>query len=236
MNIQVQCWMVLFFPHSRISQVPLHEVLDSIHYLLFRWGFIPVFRADNGSPFGDPSRQALSILHMHLLALGIRIKLNPPRSPVKNAKVERSQGTTCRWAEPALCTDFIALQHRLNQAIEDQREHYPSRTCKGATRAQTHPTLFSNPKRFHPDCFDTQRLYKHLSKGTWERKVSAYGILSLFNAKYQVGYDLRRQTIYISFDPNLKHWVLQNAKGDLLKTIIPKNLSDQNILSLSTCQ
>jgi hypothetical protein len=228
--------MVLFSPHSRISQVPLHKVLDAVHYLLFRWGFIPVFRVDNGSPFGDPARQALSVLNMHLLALGIQVKLNPPRSPVKNAKVERSQGTTCRWAEPNHCSDFMALQHRLNQAIEDQREHYPSRTCKGETRAQTYPALFTNPKRFHPDCFDVQRVYKHLSNGNWERKVSAQGVISLFTAEYQIGYKSRNTSVSITFDALLNEWIVRNRKGDLIKNLTPKNLSHEMIFSLSTRQ
>lgn len=228
--------MLLFSPHSRISQVPVNEVLEVVHYLLFRWGFIPVFRADNGSPFGDPSRQALSVLHLHLLALGIQIKLNPPRSPIKNAKVERNQGTTARWAIPSNCSDYLQLQEKLNQAVEDQREHYPTRTCKGATRAQAYPALFNNPKRFNPKDFEIQRVYDHLSKGTWRRKVSAQGVISLFAAEYQVGYKHKNTTINVAFDKKTVEWVFKNDKGEILNTHKPKNLSHQSIFTLSTCQ
>ena len=90
---------------------------------MFRWGFIGTFRADNGAPFGEPTRQALSPLNLCLRAFGIRVKLNPPRSPRKNAKVERNQGTTARWADPAQCEDYLDLQKKLNQAVLDQREN-----------------------------------------------------------------------------------------------------------------
>lgn len=214
----------------------MSEVLDAVHYLMFRWGFIPIFRADNGSPFGDPSRQALSALHLHLLALGIQVKLNPPRSPVKNAKVERNQGTTARWADPAACADYLELQTQLNRAIEDQREHYPTRTCQGATRAQTFPELFNKPKRFHPETFEVQRVYKHLGKGSWERKVSAQGVISLFAQDYQVGFKHRNTTINVVFDPNDVKWVFKNKKGEVLKRTQPKNLSHEAIFTFSKCQ
>ena len=86
---------------------------------MWRWGRIYWLRVDNGSPFGDPTRRALSILHLCLAAHGIRLKVNPPRSPTKNAKVERNQGTTARWSEPQKCKDYLEVQDRLNQAVID---------------------------------------------------------------------------------------------------------------------
>jgi hypothetical protein len=203
---------------------------------MFRWGFIPTFRADNGLPFGDPSRQALSALNLHLLGLGIQVKLNPPRSPVKNAKVERNQGTTVRWADPAACADYIAFQLQLNRAIEDQREHYPTRTCQGATRAQTFPALFDKMKRFHPETFEVQRVYKHLGKGSWERKVSSQGVIALFARDYQVGFKHRNTTINVVFDPIDVKWVFKNKKGEVMKREHPKNLSHEEIFTFSKCQ
>jgi hypothetical protein len=203
---------------------------------MFRWGFIGVFRADNGSPFGDPSRQALSALNLHLIALGIRVKLNPPRSPTKNAKVERNQGTTNRWADPPQCANYLELQARLDQVLRDQRDHYATRTCAGKTRAQQYPLLFQNPKRFHPCDFEIQRLYDYLAKGSWQRKVSAQGVITLFAQYYQVGYAFRGTTISIAFDPLNVQWVFKTQKGVLIKSCRPSNLDEHTVFDISNCQ
>lgn len=228
--------MPSFSPYARISQVPVKEVFDTVRYLMFRWGFIGVLRVDNGSPFGDPSRQAMSGLHLHLLALGIRLKLNPPRSPTKNAKVERNQGTTARWADPRSCADYRQLQQSLNQAVLDQREHYGTRTCQGKTRAETYPALFNNPQRFHPNDFEAKRVYETLAKGSWQRKVSAQGAITIFTQTYQVGLQHRHSTITAYFCASSQEWVFKNKRGITLKTSIAKNLHPNAILTFSTGQ
>ena len=228
--------MPSFFPYGRISQVPVIEIFDSVRYLMFRWGFIPVLRVDNGSPFGDPSRQALSGLNLHLMALGIRLKLNPPRSPTKNAKVERNQGTTARWADPTTCADYIELQRNLDQAVVDQRENYRTRTCGGKTRAEKYPALFTNPKRFHSNDFDAKRVYGKLAKGSWERKVSAQGAVTLFTKTYQVGLKHRHITVTASFCADSMQWHFKNKRGDLLKSCVAENLDHNSIFTFSTGQ
>lgn len=203
---------------------------------MFRWGFIGVFRADNGSPFGDPSRQALSSLNLHLVALGIRIKLNPPRSPQKNAKVERNQGTTARWADPKSCADYQALQIALNRSVEDQRQNYPTRTCGQQTRAEKYPELFANPKRFHPDDFVAQRVYDCLQTGSWERKVSAQGAITLFAQTYQVGYKHRGEQITATFNASTLEWNFKSKRGETLRVVKAKKLGHDNIFNFSASQ
>jgi hypothetical protein len=228
--------MLLFSPYARISQVPLADVFDSIRYVMFRWGFIGVFRADNGSPFGDPSRQALSNLNLHLVALGIRVKLNPPRCPKKNAKVERNQGTTARWADPKSCANYLELQIALSRAVEDQRQNYASRVCQGQTRAEKYPELFCNPKRFHPHDFVVQRVYNHLKSGSWERKVSAQGSVTLFGQIYQVGFKYRGTEITATFDALEVKWQFKDRRGEILTVCNPKNFDHDNIFDFSTSQ
>lgn len=225
--------MPLFSPHSRINQVPVTQIFDAVRYLMFRWGFIGTLRADNGAPFGDPTRQALSPLNLALCALGIGVKLNPPRSPVKNAKVERCQGTISRWADPAACQDHLELQSRLDQVTLDQRQHYPSRTTHNKSRAQAYPALLNNPKRFHLQDFEMRRVYQRLAKGTWQRKVSAQGVTDLFGKSYQVGYRHRGKTVTVKFEPATTEWIFYDEKGDLLKKIMASNLVEHNIRSLS---
>lgn len=228
--------MPSFSPYGRISQVPVQAVFDCVRCVLWRWGFIQCFRADNGTPFGDPTRQSLTPLNLCLRALGMEVKLNPAHSPRKNAKVERNQGTTARWADPAQCEDYLDLQERLNQAVLDQRENFPTRTCKGKTRAAQFPELFSNPRKFNPWDFDILRVYRHLAQGSWQRKISSAGTTNVFGQVYQVGYQYRNQMLTVTFDAQSVHWKFSNDRGELLKSIPAKNLTAKHIRSLSYCQ
>lgn len=233
MNELERRWTPSFSPYARINQVPVELIFDAVRYLLFRWGFIGTFRADNGAPFGDPSRQALSPLHLHLVALGIRVRLNPPRTPTKNAKVERNQGTTSRWAIPANCSDYLELQAKLNQAVIDQRENYPTRTCQGQTRIMKYPELQHNIERFHPDDFCIHRLHEFLSKGCWRRKVSAQGVITLFTENYHVGYSHRGKPVNATLNWETQEWEFKDDRGQLLNSIPIKNLSQKSVFSFS---
>lgn len=203
---------------------------------MFRWGVIGSFRADNGAPFGDPSRKALSMLHLCLRAYGIHVKLNPPRQPRKNAKVERNQGTTCRWADPKSCKDYLDFQTQLNDAVVNQREVFKTRVCGGKTRAECFPGLFSNPNTFNVDGFFPHLAYEHLAKGCWNRKVSKDGVTRMFSQNYQVGRPHRNQHVSFTFDPTDIQWVVKDRNGNLIKTFLAENLCPDNIRNLVTCQ
>lgn len=211
-------------------------MFDCVRYVLWRWGFIHCFRTDNGLPFGDPTRQALTPLNLCLRAFGMAVKLNPPRSPRKNAKVERNQGTTARWAGPSRCADYLDLQCQMDRAVLDQRENFPTRTCKGKTRAAQFPELFSNTRKFDPGDFDITRAYLHLAQGTWQRKISSVGSTDMFGRTYQVGHNLRSHVLTVTFDAQRLTWNFCNERGELLKTVPADNLTETNVRSLSYCQ
>jgi hypothetical protein len=197
---------------------------------------IGAFRVDNGAPFGDPSRRALSALHLCLRGYGIQIKLNPPRRPQKNAKVERNQGTTSRWADVQRCADYVALQAQLNQAVLNQRENFQTRVCQGQTRAQAFPALFNNSKRFNPDGFHAHLVYEFLAKGMWQRKVSKDGTARMFGENYQVGRPHRLKTVTVTFDPEHQAWVFTDRSGKIINTFPAENLSENHIRNLSISQ
>lgn len=236
MNTAAPSWTRSFSPWARISQVPVGHVWDAVRYVLFRWGAIGAFRVDNGAPFGDPSRRSLSALHLCLRGFGIQVKLNPPRRPQRNAKVERNQGTTSRWADVRACRDYLDFQVQLNQAVQHQREEFPSRVCKGQTRAQAFPQLFENPNWFNPAGFFAHLVYEHLAKGSWQRKVSEDGTTRLFSKNYQVGHAHRRKTVTATFDPQTLSWVFKDRTGQILRTCLATNLSETHICNLSICQ
>lgn len=205
------------------------EIYEAVRYVLWRWGRIFYLRVDNGSPFGDPSRQAFSTLHLCLVAHGVHLKLNPARSPTKNAKVERSQGTTARWSEPQKCENYHHLQVQLDQVVLIQREEYPTRVCQGKTRIIAYPGLHSNPHPFDSKDFDLRRVYRLLAKGRWNRKASDRGVVTHFGQKYQIKFRNRNKRVQVIFDPCRVEWIFKNQQNQILIRLAAKGLSESQI-------
>lgn len=202
---------------------------DGVKYVLWRWGRIQEFRVDNGSPFGDPSRQSLSVLHMCLLAHGLHLKVNPPSSPTKNAKVERSQGTTARWSEPAKCANYLELQQRLNEVVLDQREYFPTRVCNGLTRIAAFPQLKKNIVRFDPNDFDITRVYHFLAKGKWIRTVSARGSIKLLGQNYQLSSKNIGTVVTANMNVEKQSWDFFDRYGRYLLSLKIKGITEQHL-------
>ena len=225
--------MLSFFPYARISEVPINEILDCTLYVMHRWGHIKCFRFDNGRPFGDPKRETFSPLALHLVARGCEVLFNPPRTPTENAKVERCQGTTGKWADAPNCKDLKTFIESLDYAVVAQREKYKTRVCKGKTRMEFYPELASNSRKYNSQNFETQRVLKFLEQGKWYRKVSSVGQISLFSEKYQVGFQYKNQEISIklSLQNNTVHWNCYDEKQNLIKQFSARNLNDGSFFS-----
>lgn len=197
---------------------------------MYRWGHIKCFRFDNGRPFGDPKRETISPLALHLIARGCQVMFNPPRTPTKNAKVERCQGTTGKWADAKNAANIEVFRQNLDYAVIAQRERFPTRVCAGKTRVEFYPSLLSNPRKFNSLDFDKNRVYRFLLKGQWYRKVSQVGQISLFAKNYQVGFAYRKQeiTIKLSFHEDYQqlYWQCYDAQQQLIKSIKAQNLMD----------
>lgn len=180
---------------------------------MYRWGFIRGFRFDNGRPFADPTRKSLTPIALHLIGKGCKVKINPPRSPKKNAKVERCQGTTGKWADAAKCADIEEFRRNLEYAVQAQRERLRSRVCGNRTRAEYYPELFRNIRRYDPTDFDLRRVFAHLATASWERQVSSVGTASVFGAEYQVGYKYRNQKVItkLEYEGEKPFWLFMDT-------------------------
>jgi len=188
MNLQEVTWALLFSPYAQICEVDPQHVLQCIIELMQQWGFIKCFRFDNGRPLGDPKRERIMPLALQLIARGCEIKINSPRTPTQNAKVERCQGTTGRWADAKNCEHIEDFKKALKYAVTAQRERLPSRVCDNKPRIEYYPELLNNPKKFEPNDFDMQRVYQFLEKGRWYRKISKRGQIGIFGKTYYAGF------------------------------------------------
>jgi len=202
---------------------------------MHQWGFIKCFRFDNGRPLGDPKREVIPPAALNILALGSQVLYNPPRSPTKNAKVERNQGTTGKWADASKCANIKEFKTSLKYAVLAQRELYSTRTCQGKTRAEYYPELFNNPKKFDATDFDQQRIYRFLEKGTWFRTLNPQGQVRMFAKRYTVGYQFRGQDVSVKLAIQKKQpfWMCYNEQQKLIAKVFAQNLADGSYYDLS---
>jgi len=86
------------------------------------------------SLWGSPTGYAPPPLSLWLIGQGVKLIWNKPRCPKQNAKVEKLQDTTSRWAEVENAKDIQQLQQRLDEQVRLQRERYPVSLASGETK------------------------------------------------------------------------------------------------------
>lgn len=215
--------------------MPVKEILDCPLYVMRRWGHVACFRFDNGRPFGDPKRETVSPLALHLVARGCDVMFNPPRTPTGNAKVERCQGTTGRWADAASCPDIETFRENLEYAVVAQRERLKTRVCNKLTRMEAYPGLMTNPRKYDGRDFDPRRVYRLLSKGLWYRKVSKMGQVSLFGQRFQLGLSHRGKEVSLKLTVNEGKlmWNCFDEGQSLIKQLEAGALTDSSYFSFN---
>jgi hypothetical protein len=191
---------------------------------------------DNGKPFGDPQRSSVPELALWLIALGVKVIWNRPRSPRDNAKVERMQGTTSRWAGIQSCCNCTELQSRLDEVAQLQRETYQVKRLGYQSRKQCYPQLWSNSRTYSSQCFEVSRVECYLSQVTFVRKVTSRGLFSFYAQSVYIGYAHRAKTISLSYDATHKQFMIAEPDGSIIACLAADNFSSQNIEGLSVCQ
>lgn len=228
--------MPLFFPRFHIGEVDPKAIQAVLRRSFRRWGLPRAIKVDNGRPLGDMQRTSVPELALWLIALGINMIWNPPRSPRANAKVERMQATTARWAEVKSCRTCKQLQKKLDKAAQLQREKYRPRRLGGKSRKQVYKALWQNTRRYHRDSFDVKRVYRYLNTVTFRRKVNKSGFLTFYAQWVYVGTAYKTQTMDLRFDNRKKHFHLCDETGSRLAWFAADNFTSKHIRSLSVCQ
>ena len=183
--------------------------------LFERWGRPQRLRVDNGAPWG-PGDDLPSPLMLWLIGLGIAPIYNPPGRPTENAKVERTNGTVNRWAEPERCPDYAAWKQKLEWVARVQREEYPA--VGGKSRLAAHPELTALPRAYRREKeaeeWQLERVTNYLGQGKWRRQVSQRGQISLYGRAYEVGRRCGGQAVWVRFDAATGEWVIEGKEGE----------------------
>jgi len=225
-----------FSPYSRISQVPLELIRQELLLVFHKWGLPKVIKSDNGAPFGVPSRDTVPIMSLWLKGWGIQPVLNRPKRPQDNAKVERTQGTSSRWAEIKKAANVQDLQSRLDHIINEHLEKYPVKRLGFVTRRSVFPDLFNRQRILDENQFDFNAAYTFLANKTLQRKVALSGTIALYGKVFQVHASFKRQFVALKFNPQKIGWDVFTQNGTLIKFISDARFEQENVILLTVCQ
>jgi hypothetical protein len=176
------CWARSFFPYGNFAQVPLPDIRQALRQQFRCWGLPHCLRVDNGVPWGCwndlPRRFAL-----WGVGLGMPWHWNQPRRPQQNPKVERSQGTGKRWAEPGQCVSVTEFQVRLDEADRVQSE--ANQTRGGGSRLELFPELRQARRRYsvawEERAWSLRLVEEHVAEYVGQRRVGSGGSVAVYD-------------------------------------------------------
>ena len=213
----------------------MEQVREKLIATFTRWGKPGAMRVDNGTPFGDPSGMTTSALSLWLIAVDVDMIWNQPRRPQQNARVEKMQDTTARWAEIKTARSCEQLQEKLTEVLRLQRESYLVERLGAKTRLAAFPALEKSRRPFAASDFQPQRVYAFLSEKLYTRKVASNGQMSHYGQLFYVAYALREQWVQLRLTVDGKYWqVIANYK--VIKQLPATHLTTERINNLTVCQ
>lgn len=202
-----------------MSEVPQQMMALAINHCFEAEGLPQRIKIDNGVPLVYPKERDLPTMTvLWWIGLGIEVVYNKPRCPQQNGTVEGLQGTCFRWSNPAQCTCAEQLQHAVKEANRIQRRVYILPRKKHQTRTQLYPQLDSNPRRYHVDVFDFERVAQYLMYKVWKRTVKKNGSIKFYATDIYVAEALQGQPVTLTYDPIENQWLIRNTSGALVKT------------------
>lgn len=202
-----------------VAQMDLGAVVGLVNECFERWGLPENIKIDNGYPFVNPKyRDVPTVAKLWWIGLGINVIQNTPRCPQQNGAVECLQGVMYNWSNAPGQATIEALQQRLDEESEFQRNAYRMPAYQYQTRSEHFAELNVVKRPYDPANFDLQRVYDYLSEQVWQRRVTEKGNTKFFSQDIYVGKKYARQLIYATFDPLERQWLFRKADGTLLKT------------------
>jgi hypothetical protein len=229
-----RCSAPAFSPLGYFTQVAATAVQEVLRGLFARWGLPRWVRVDNGYPWGN-FNDLPTVLALWLLGLGVQVHWNDPCHPEQNPKVERSQGTGSRWAEPWTCRSARDLQRRFDREDRVQREWYPAVAGRG--RLAAFPDLAHSGRRYTRGWerrhWDLGQAVQQLAAYQAVRKVSTAGHVGVYDTSYYVGRQYAGQSVYVQLDPEALVWVVSDPAGRQVRTHAAKQITRARIRALN---
>jgi transposase InsO family protein len=216
------CIGAFVFPAGQVGQHPKRASLQQARWALrqcfARWQTLPEEVQTDGDSVlvGQPQDPFPSTFTLWLKGLGVEHLVTRPGKPTDNAEVERCHRTVNDYAivgnEKA---NIDHLQSILDQAVYELNCELPSRAkdCNGRPPTKAHPELLQPRRTFRLThelaLFDLNRVDAYLATLTWQRKVTAVGVVTLGgqHRHYSVGRAFAHRQVLVRFDPADRHFV-----------------------------
>jgi hypothetical protein len=225
------------FPLYRWAEVPARQAREALRRAFGRWGCPGALRTDNGVPWGAAGGLP-SGLALWAAGLGVPVLRNPPRRPQRNGVVERSQGTSRRWAEPGSCADIAELRLRLEEEDRVQREVYPA--VGGLSRLEAYPSLRRSGRGYcrgwEEMVWDAGEALRWLGRHRVRRKVSARGQVSLYHRAVEVGRAHGGCAVDVHLDAEAVEWVIEDTEGRELRRRPAPRLTPEAVMALEVAR
>jgi hypothetical protein len=222
------------FPVYRWSEVPAGQTQAALRRAFDRWGRPGRLRVDNGIPWAITGNLP-SALALWLAGLAVAIHYNAPHRPQHNGVVERSQGTSQRWAEPERCASIDELRERLLREDHVQREEYPA--IDGKSRRAAWPALLHSgrgySRGFEGLMWDLRQALGLLARHRVRRKVSLRGQVSLYHRLIEAGRACGGSWVWVQMDAETAQWVLSDAEGKELRRRPAPQFTREAIMALT---
>jgi hypothetical protein len=233
----VPSWPRRFSPLYRWAKVSAACVQAALRKVFRRWGCPGCLRVDNGIPWGNASGLP-SELSLWLAGLGVWMHSNDPYRPQQNGVVERSQGTTQRWVDPASCGDIDELRRRVEHEDKIQREVYPA--IEGRSRYQANPGLMHTGRGYcegwEKFAWDVQEALRWLGRYRVRRKVSRRGQISLYHRLIQVSAEYGGRWVYAQMDAEALEWVISDSEGKEIRRRPAPQFTAEAIIALDVAR
>ena len=194
-------------------------------------------RTDNGAPWGSPGGLPTA-LALWSAGLGVPVWRNPPRRPWRNGVVERSQGTSRRWAAPGDCADLEELRARLAEEDRVQREVYPA--IDGQSRLAAYPALRRSSRGYcrgwEDQVWDLGAALGWLAQHRARRRVSQRGQVSLYHGRAEVGRPYAGQWVYVQLDAAAVEWVVSDEQGREIRRRPAPQFTREAVMALAVAR
>lgn len=224
---------VSFPPRPQWQAIEPEDARALFRGVFRRWGLPRGLRVDNGHPWGLNSGLPPG-LALWLMGLGIDMAWIPPGQPQHNGKVERCNGVTQQWAEPAKRGSRLELQEHLNRECLIQRERYPS--IGGRPRIEAFPGLRLIERPYsagaEESLWDLSRVDQFLGEQVLYRRANAKGAIWLYGWGRGLGREHRGKEVFVIFDKSSRSWIASDHQGRELKNLPAEELSRERILAL----
>ena len=238
---KIHCMAFPVHVKTKMTQPKTDSYLWAMRLAFEQWGLPKAIQVDKDSVFIDNKSKSPFPSQVHLLLIGLGIKLcfidvPPPR---KQSMVERSHQTIDRQAMRGQQHETWQQLFRFtNKRRKKLNEKLPNRMLDKKAPLIVFPEAKHSGLHYRVETeqqlIDMKRIFKYLSKCCWFRKVSKAKTISLDSKVYYLKNAKPETQLQIKFCNRRKKLIFQDDKEHIVAIHPIKDFSIQHIMKATT--